>query len=97
MAVAKYDSSDGRLRGRKAQARRLRLWSVDPHCVKCGRLTNYPDGFNLDHIVPLFKGGPDEDGNLQVLCVPCHDVKTMKDMGFVERVTVGLDGWPIVQ
>jgi 5-methylcytosine-specific restriction protein A len=101
MAVAKYDSSEGRLRGRKAQARRLRLWSINPHCAKCGRLTNYPDGFNLDHKVPLFKGGPDEDENLQVLCVlpdgsgGCHGDKTNEDMGHRERVSFGVDGWPV--
>lgn len=29
-----------------------------------------------DHIVPLWKGGPDEVGNLQPLCQSHHNVKT---------------------
>lgn len=53
----------------------------------CGRLTNYPDGFEVDHAVPLYKGGPDTDDNLQVLCSPsgCHDKKTLIDMGLMPR------------
>ena len=74
------------LRGRALQTRRLRLWAIDPNCKACGTLTNYPDGFQLDHKVPLFKGGADEDENLQVLCIKCHDAKTMKDTGKCERL-----------
>jgi 5-methylcytosine-specific restriction protein A len=32
--------------------------------------------FDIDHHVPLFKGGPDAYENLQALCVPCHRSKT---------------------
>ena len=44
---------------------------------------------DIDHRVPLFKGGKDEDENLQILCrtqpgvhVGCHQVKTKIDMGY---------------
>jgi 5-methylcytosine-specific restriction protein A len=90
--AALYDDHDGRLRGRRAQARRLRLWTAEPHCAKCKRLTNYPSGFQLDHRVPLFKGGKDEDDNLQVLCIPCHDTKTNQDLSRVERAEFDADG-----
>ena len=93
--AARYDDHDGRLRGRKAQARRLRLWTKDPHCAMCKRLTDYPDGFHADHIVPLFKEGKDEDKNLQVLCIPCHEAKTNEDLGRRETVEIGEDGWPV--
>lgn len=92
MATAKYDNNDGRLRGRGLQARRLRVWRKDPHCQMCGRLASYPDGFQLDHKVPLYKGGDDEDENCQVLCVPCHDKKTMTDLGYRERLEFSKDG-----
>lgn len=85
-----------RLRGRKAQRRRLRVWTVDPYCAMCGRLTVYPDGFELDHRVPLFKGGADTDGNLQVLCpAPCHEDKTRADLGQKVKQAVGVDGWAV--
>lgn len=53
--------------------RRLKLWTEDPHCKGCGVLTDYPWGFELDHIVPLSEGGPDTEENSQVLCVWLDD------------------------
>jgi len=58
----------------------------------CGRLTDYPHGFHVDHIVPLFKGGLDEDSNLQILDPECHDKKTLADLGLKERTKFGPDG-----
>lgn len=81
---------EDRLRGRKAQARRLRLWTQNPCCAMCGRLTDWPHGFEADHKVPLSQGGRDDDSNLQILCVHnaadgtktgCHELKTDKDLG----------------
>lgn len=92
MAAQRFDNQDGRLRGRKATARRLRLWAKSPLCAMCGKLTEYPNGFQLDHIVPLHKGGPDEDENLQILHIDCHDKKTMKDLGYKERLEFDAQG-----
>ena len=87
MVTAKYDNHDGRLRGAKAVARRLRVWTKSPWCAMCGCLTFYtPDGFHIDHRIPLHKAGPDTEDNLQTLCIPCHDKKTALDMGYTERV-----------
>lgn len=37
--------------------------------------------FQTDHIIPVHKGGAGIDpANLQVLCLPCHQVKTKKDL-----------------
>ena len=90
-----YTSTDQRLRGRKLQATRLRLWARFPFCAKCKDLTMYPEGFELDHKTPVHKGGDGSDDNLQVLCPECHRAKTAEDMGTVYRVPIGLDGWPI--
>ena len=93
-----YDNADGRLRGRKLQATRLRIWAKDPHCAMCRKLVAFPRGFELDHIKALHtaEDGVDinDDSNLQVLCVEldvqgnktgCHVTKTAKDMGYDER------------
>lgn len=76
--------ADRRITGRPLQARRLRLWSASPHCAHCGRMTMYPQGFELDHVVALTNGGEDTDENCQVLCTGddgCHRRKTASDMG----------------
>lgn len=80
-----------RMRGRRLQERRLRLWTADPCCAVCGVLTSL-DGkaatpFQLDHKVPLFKGGEDIDANCQVLCTDCHDQKTDSDLDRRTRST----------
>lgn len=70
MLDSRRQSSVGeRMTGRRLQARRLRLWSRDPHCASCGRVTQFPDGFELDHKVPLFLGGQDADENCQIMCI----------------------------
>lgn len=92
------DRTEGRLTGRRLQAARLRIWSNDPHCAMCRKLVEYPSGFELDHRVPLFKGGGNEDGNLQVLCVGvngCHAKKTADDQGYRFKPLIGLDGYPV--
>lgn len=95
-----YSTRDERdVKGRHLTQRRYRIWSKNPHCAHCGKLTDIAVGtdrpFHLDHIQALVNGGKDIDSNLQVLCIPCHDIKTQIDLGNKPRVTTGLDGWPI--
>lgn len=89
-----YDNTDGRLRGRKLQATRLRIWAQDPRCAMCRKLVEYPHGFELDHITALHKdGSTNDDENMQVLCIAvidgvktgCHVDKTAEDMGYAKR------------
>ena len=49
-------------------------------CDLAGKL----EAYDLDHIVPLWKGGEDTEDNLQALCPACHRKKT--DMERVERM-----------
>jgi len=35
-----------------------------------------PVNFHIDHIMPISAGGSNDDDNLQVLCLGCHQKKT---------------------
>ena len=65
-------------------------------CQACGLLTEQGC---CDHKVPTSKGGTDDMGNLQWLCVPCHDAKTEREsaeaQGRKVKASIGEDGWPI--
>lgn len=61
-------------------------------CLQAGRVTPARE---VDHIVPLVKGGTHAVDNLQALCIPCHRDKTAADEGWSIRVQIGADGWPM--
>lgn len=46
-------------------------------CGACGELLS--SVFELDHRVPLHKGGTDAAENLQPLCCQCHALKTQRE------------------
>lgn len=73
-------TADNRMTGSGLQRRRLSVWSRDPYCAGCRKLTAFPEGFALDHIVALVNGGEDTEANCQVLCHACHDSKTRDDL-----------------
>ncbi|CUW30067.1 HNH endonuclease [Streptomyces sp. SID7810] len=50
-------------------------------CAHCG-LSFLASAIDVDHIVPLSRGGEDVDGNVQLLCHSCHKAKTRVDMGY---------------
>lgn len=86
-----------RARGRRGQedrARWLRWHPLCAHCEKEGRATI---GVEVDHIVPLHKGGSDDDTNKQTLCKAHHEKKTAADLGYTHKpkLKIGLDGFPI--
>ncbi len=84
-------------RSRRAQARRLRYLRRNPLCVACLAQGRAVPAAELDHVVPLHKGGPDEEANLQGLCAPCHAEKSLADRGLEAKPAIGLDGWPIIE
>lgn len=66
-------------------------------CLRNGRATPLrvrPRDHAVDHIKPKAKGGTDHPDNLQSLCTPCHDAKSIIDAGGKEKITIGADGWP---
>ena len=58
--------------------KRRRLWlRAHPLCVHCEIEGRVSLGTAVDHIVPLWQGGPDDyEANGQTLCTEHHDAKT---------------------
>lgn len=44
--------------------------------MKAGR---YRPASEVDHVVPKFEHGTDDDDNLQSICKPCHTDKTQAE------------------
>lgn len=45
-------------------------------CLKAGRPR---PAKQVDHKVPKFEGGTDDDNNLQAICITCHQAKTAEE------------------
>ena len=74
-----------RIRGRKLQRIRAEHFARHPLCVHCERKGITRPAEQLDHIVSLYCGGKDVPENRQGLCRPCHDKKTLLDLGLHKR------------
>lgn len=73
---------------------RARILKRDNHlCQAC--LPRPTPATHVDHIKPKAKGGDDTEANLQSLCQPCHEAKSIRDAGGKVRQAIGVDGWPI--
>lgn len=85
-----------RLRGRAGVEQRARRLAIEPLCRRCMAKGKWTVATRVDHILPLYKGGTDDDENCQSLCEPCHDAKTVEDAGGTPRLRarIGPDGWP---
>ncbi len=80
---AKRNRALKRYRARAARITRPQIQAVkerDKVCLKCGA-----PGVDIDHIVPVMKGGQTEMDNLQLLCKPCHVDKSRTDWKGVSR------------
>lgn len=64
-----------------AQWQRVRtlVLAAEPLCRICSREGRVVVATVVDHIVPLADGGTDDTDNLQPLCKPCHDRKTLRE------------------
>lgn len=45
-------------------------------CQPCKRQGFITEAIAVDHVIPKFEGGTDDDRNLQSICGPCHQSKT---------------------
>lgn len=90
--ITRSSHADKRLTGRVGVAQRKRIRERDGYCCKaCGVAVRVGQ---VDHVIPLDKGGSDEDSNLQLMCDDCHVDKTNRDNGYRVKRRVGADGIP---
>lgn len=71
-----------RLRGRRAVERR-KAWLADhPACERCEAMTprRFSVAEEVDHVVPLYAGGADDETNFSSLCKDCHRAKSAEDI-----------------
>lgn len=62
-------------RDRSGRLRRSALMRDAYICQTCKQ--PFPEGnLEADHIIPLHEGGWDIISNIQILCIPCHSMKT---------------------
>lgn len=72
-------AGDDRIRGSALQQIRQRILSRDCgvcQCVRCNRTGALRPATIVDHIVPLWAGGLEHDGNRQSINDECHDDKS---------------------
>jgi 5-methylcytosine-specific restriction protein A len=87
-----------RIRGTRGEKIRGLVLGRHPLCVRCTKRGRVREATEVDHIVPLSRGGIDSANpfeNRQGLCAECHREKTNEDLGYSPRRTYGLDGWPV--
>ncbi|WP_342114595.1 HNH endonuclease [Pseudoduganella sp. OTU4001] len=68
-----------RLEGRARVDRNKKWKDAHPLCVVCEAAGRTRPVDEVDHKVPLWAGGPDDESNLQSLCTPCHELKTTRE------------------
>ena len=68
-----------RITGRKLQQLRHALFSRDPLCAECAKRGRLTLATQRDHKIPLTEGGQDTEDNVQGLCKPCHDEKSLQE------------------
>ena len=51
---------------------RSRVLDAEPLCVLCRGEGLVVEAREVDHILPLHRGGTDDWANLRGLCIPCH-------------------------
>nr|WP_300312778.1 HNH endonuclease [Halomonas sp.] len=66
--------------GRPWRRQRERILKRDKGlCQPCWRAGRVTPATEVDHIVNLASGGDGSDANLEAICEPCHQVKTLSE------------------
>ena len=66
-------------RGSSTDRRKMRARALHRgrhRCARCGVVDKTGKSLEVDHVLPLERGGDHSDANLQVLCKTCHAEKT---------------------
>lgn len=79
VAWGKQPTATKRVTGRRLQQLRQELFRRSPLCAECERLGRVSLATQRDHIKPLAEGGADDDDNVQGLCEPCHEEKSLQE------------------
>ena len=72
-------STKPRARRVTERVKKIVAGSQEWKCAICEVLL--PSSFQVDHAVPLWKGGSNEQSNLRALCPGCHASKTQCEWG----------------
>lgn len=71
-----------KLTGRPWRRLREQVLQRDSYlCQRCLALGRYQEASEVDHIIPVAKGGSDQLSNLAAICTPCHKAKTAGEGG----------------
>ena len=95
MSWDKSSTRHRRLKGATLQRRNREFFAENPLCAACLKRGKRTIAVEVDHVVPLFKGGADTWENLQGLCAACHQFKSRQDRGQRPSSSAGADGMPL--
>lgn len=70
-----------RQRGSTWMKRRAAWLAKHPLCAHCEQRGDTTAGQIVDHIIPLWAEGPDDESNFQTLCRMDSDAKTAREAG----------------
>ncbi len=87
--VAKRPGATERQRGRSWMQRRARWLAEHPLCEHCEAAGRVKAAEQVDHRVPLWAGGADDESNFSSLCTDCHAAKTAAEAAERGRMTMG--------
>jgi 5-methylcytosine-specific restriction protein A len=78
--------SPKRMSGRKLQTRNFRIKLRDRFTCQCGcgRIGTERE-LEIDHRVPLYDGGTEDDSNLQTMLIECHERKSQAERNEISK------------
>lgn len=62
-------------------------------CKECKKRIVPKLADEVDHVIPLAKGGTDHPSNLAAMHHDCHAAKSLIDSGHKPKAEIGEDGW----